>query len=94
MSDEEVSSGNASNTCGNPACQYILEQYSGIEKKTEHELWRAAQAINRARALRACAAVVLYITAVYHIIFSADMWARAGAVAMVVICFRAMHSEG
>jgi hypothetical protein len=95
MSDqEEPSSGTVSSSCSNPECQYIVEQYNGISKKVEHELWRAGQAVNRARALRVCAGFVLYCVAVFHLVFSDSILARAGAVAMLGLCIKAIHTEG
>ena len=94
MEDDSVGFGSVSNDCSNPGCMYVREQYDGIEKKVEHELWRAGQAIARARALRTCANFVLYTTAVYHIVFADSVWPRVGAVIMIGLCIRAMHSEG
>jgi uncharacterized membrane protein YbaN (DUF454 family) len=90
----EETSGTVSNGCSNPSCQYLSFEYDTLKKKVDHELWRAGQAVSRARVLRMCAAVCLYATAFFHIIFAPSIWERVGAVAMIVICYSAMHTEG
>jgi hypothetical protein len=92
MSDDQT--GTSSSGCSNPECQFILGEYKGIEQKVDHELWRASQALERARALRACAGTVLYMTAIYHVIFSDNQWARFGAVVMILACYKAIHTQG
>ena len=92
--EEPLESATASNGCSNPGCQYISFEHETLKKKVDHELWRAGQAVARARALRACATVILYTVALFVVIFSPSIWARAGAVAMIIMCQGAAHTEG
>jgi uncharacterized membrane protein YbaN (DUF454 family) len=69
-------------------------EYDTLKKKVEHELWRAGQAVARARALRACATVILYSVALFTVIFAPNIWARVAAVAMIIFCAGAAHTEG
>ena len=95
--EEPLESGTVSNACTNPECQANVirhEMIDAIETKAQLDVWRAGNAVDRARALRVLASAVLYSTALFHIIFSPDMWARLGAVIMVMLCFQAMHKEG
>jgi hypothetical protein len=94
MSEPEQNSNTSSSYCSNPGCQYIQAQYDGMEKKLEHELWRASHAIQRARALRICANFILYCTSIFYIIFSDNPWARGGAAIMLGLCFKAAQLEG
>jgi len=76
------------------SCQSTYDKCVAVEKLVDHELWRAGKVIERARAIRACATFVLYATAIFHIVFSDVMWTRAGALLLILICFKAMHEEG
>lgn len=83
-----------SSVCSNPGCRIVREQYDAMLKSVEHEMWRANNAVQRARALRACATVVLYATAIFFLVFSDSVFSRLGAVAMIIFCNKAMHKEG
>ena len=92
--EEPLESGTVSNACPNPDCQYTVFEYDTLKKSVDQEMWRASNAVDRARTLRVLSAAILYATALFHVIFSPDMWVRAGAVAMILMCFQAMHKEG
>lgn len=94
MSDGPDISQNSFNACSNPGCQYIAFEHDVMKKKVEQELWRAGNAIARARALRACSAVILCSTALFNVIFSQSIWVRVAAAAMVLFCSGAMQAEG